>query len=435
MSPGKDSEYFSDGLAEEIINALAQGPDLKVIARTSVFAFKGQNTDVRRIAEALGVSSILEGSVRKAGNRIRVTAQLITAADGSHLWSQRYDRELEDVFAVQDEIAAAIAGALQVKLSHVPRRHTPLVAAYEAFLKGRHYWARLTPESLARSRECYERAVALDPQFALARNALAEHYFALSVNGLMPASEAMSRVRKGALAALEIDPSLSEPHAILGIVAGTYDRDWDEAARHFRLAMAREPVVPYVRWLRGELLVQMDRFREAAQAMEQEDPLHLLCRVGLASCLYAEGKIAEAFEQLRQVMEIDESNHYPYWYLSVMQALQGMVTEALASSERAYSRAPCDNLIVGLRAGMLARTGDSSGAEALLGQLRSAAYGASTGWAAYYIVQLETDQTVEWLAKAIEERDPRIYTFLHCLRSSTHWPKLAKMMNLPETAA
>ena len=135
MSPARDHEYFSDGLAEEIINTLARASDLKVIARTSAFAFKGQNLDIRRIAETLGVTHVLEGSVRKAGNRIRVTAQLVSAVDGSHVWSQRYDRELEDVFAVQDEIAAAIAGALRVKLSATPR-HIVNVAAYEAFLKG-----------------------------------------------------------------------------------------------------------------------------------------------------------------------------------------------------------------------------------------------------------------------------------------------------------
>ena len=146
MSRDADDEYFSDGLAEEIINALAQVPGLKVIARTSAFAFKGKNEDIRKIAETLGVTNVLEGSVRRAGNRLRVTAQLIHAADGTHLWSQRYDREMTDVFAVQDEIAAAIAGALQVKLTGKPataRPHEPNLPAYEAFLKGRHQYSKV----------------------------------------------------------------------------------------------------------------------------------------------------------------------------------------------------------------------------------------------------------------------------------------------------
>ncbi len=173
MSGDKEQEYFSEGLAEEIINALTHVPGLKVIARTSAFAFKGKNEDIRRIAEALGVVNILEGSVRKAGNRIRVMAQLITAADGSHLWSERYDRDLTDIFAVQDEIAAAIAGALQVTSTKSTalqrRRHAQASPAYEAYiLRARHYQWRTTPVSLARSKECYEQAIALDPKSALA---------------------------------------------------------------------------------------------------------------------------------------------------------------------------------------------------------------------------------------------------------------------------
>ena len=178
MSGDKEQEYFSDGLAEEIINALVKIPGLKVIARTSAFAFKGQNTDIRKIAETLGVANILEGSVRRSGNRIRVTAQLITAADGSHLWSERYDREMADVFAVQDEISAAIAGALHAKLSPQPAakpRYTPKLPAYEALLKARHFHWKVTPESMEQAKEFYEQAIALDPQYALAQALYADY--------------------------------------------------------------------------------------------------------------------------------------------------------------------------------------------------------------------------------------------------------------------
>jgi adenylate cyclase len=171
LSGDKEQEYFSDGLAEEIINALAKIPRLKVIARTSAFAFKGQNIDIRRIAETLGVASILEGSVRRSGNRIRVTAQLIAATDGTHLWSERYDRELADVFAVQDEISAAISKALQVRLSPqaaAKPRYTPKLPAYEALLKARHFHWKVTAEAMEQARPFYEQAIALDPQFALA---------------------------------------------------------------------------------------------------------------------------------------------------------------------------------------------------------------------------------------------------------------------------
>jgi serine/threonine-protein kinase len=213
LSGDKDQEYFSDGLAEEIINALAQMPGLKVIARTSSFAFKGKNDDIRRIADTLGVTSILEGSVRRAGSRIRVTAQLIHAADGTHLWSQRYDRELSDIFAVQDEIAAAIAGALKVKLVPGAERRMPSLPAYEAYLKYRSYQWQFTREASLRSRECLEEALALDPDFALPYVGLADYHLALASVGGIPASDAMTRARELA-SAPRPDPELpSARHA------------------------------------------------------------------------------------------------------------------------------------------------------------------------------------------------------------------------------
>ena len=165
MSADPEAEYFSDGLAEEIINALAQVPALKVIARTSAFAYKGRNEDVRRIGDTLGVAHVLEGSVRRAGNRIRVTAQLIAASDGSHLWSERYDREMADVFAIQDDIAQAITGALQVKLaSPASTRHVPRLSAHDLVLRGRHHTLKNTPASFALAIKCFEQAIAMDPQ-------------------------------------------------------------------------------------------------------------------------------------------------------------------------------------------------------------------------------------------------------------------------------
>lgn len=182
MSRDADDEYFSDGLADEIINALTQVAGLKVIARTSAFAFKGKNEDIRRIAEALGVTSVLEGSIRRAGNRLRVTAQLIHAADGTHLWSQRYDGEMTDIFAVQDEIAAAIAGTLQVKLTGKPvtaRTFESNLPAYEAFLRGRQQSYKLSPEAHALAEENFKQAITLDPQWADPHSYLGRVYFSL----------------------------------------------------------------------------------------------------------------------------------------------------------------------------------------------------------------------------------------------------------------
>ena len=237
MSGDKDQEYFSDGLAEEIINALVKVPGLRVIARTSAFAFKGQNSDIRKIAETLGVANILEGSVRRAGNRIRVTAQLVTAETGSHLWSERFDRDLEDVFAVQDEISAAIAGALQLKLSGraAKPRYTPVLAAHEELLKGRYHHNKATPDSMMAAMAHYERAMALDPNYALVTAEYGMVLFGATVVGLGSSAQTPVKMRALAQRALELDPDLPEAHAVLGVLASTQDYAWNEAARQFAL--------------------------------------------------------------------------------------------------------------------------------------------------------------------------------------------------------
>ena len=255
MSRDADDEYFSDGLAEEIINLLAQVSGLNVIARTSAFAFKGQNTDIRKIAETLGVTNVLEGSVRRAGTRLRVTAQLIRASDGMHLWSQRYDREMTDVFAVQDEISAAIAEALQPKLSPqaaAKPRYTPKLPAYEALLKARHFHWKVTAESMDQAKKFYEQSISLDPQFALAQALYANYLFGRTTIGMTPLREIAPVARALAQRALELEPSLLEAHSILGVLAATYDYNWQEAARRFKLAMADGSASPHCYMTSGD---------------------------------------------------------------------------------------------------------------------------------------------------------------------------------------
>ena len=284
MSADKENEYFSDGLAEEIINVLANMPGLKVAGRTSSFFFRGKDVEFGEIGKRLNVDHILEGSVRKSGSRIRVTAQLIKVADGFHLWSERYDRELTDVFAMQDEITHAIATALQVKLSPEtapPRRHAPNLRAYEAYLKALDQWSRPTPESLVRVKEFLDRAIALDPEFAPAHNALGLYYTMIASLGIRPTREVIPLARAAVDEALRIEPSLPEAHALRGVWASGYDDyDWHEAERHWRLALAREPVSSHVRlWYGNHYLAPLGRFQEALDAMAkgvEGDPINLL---------------------------------------------------------------------------------------------------------------------------------------------------------------
>jgi eukaryotic-like serine/threonine-protein kinase len=443
MSADKENEYFSDGLAEEIINVLVQVPGLKVTARTSSFAFQGQKQDVRKIAETLGVRTILEGSVRRAGNRIRVTAQLINAADGYHLWSERYDRELADVFAVQDEIGAAIAAALQVKLSGNIQRYRPGLPAYEAYLKGRHHVLKMDSESLALAKHYFEQAIALDPGFALAHCALGIYYWQLTLRSLLPAHEAMPAIRAAARKALEIDTSLPEAHALLGMVAAYYDYDWKEAESRLRAAMAHTPVPPLVRGIYAGYLLSTGRSSEAVEQMTQslrEDPLDVPGHMVLAQCLRAAGRLAEAGAAIRQSLELDPNFFPAYTSLCFGHASQGQLAEAVIFAEKAYALAPRNPQPIGALAGILARIGNRSRAEEVLQQLGNGqAYGAPTGLIIFYTLFGDTEKAADWFERSIEQRYPLTPMLLRLMPMlsgpSPRWAGLAKMMNLPEISA
>jgi TolB-like protein len=444
MSGDKEQEYFSDGLAEEILNALAGIPGLKVIARTSAFAFKGQNTDIRRIAETLGVANVLEGSVRRSGNRIRVTAQLITANDGTRLWSDRYDRELVDVFAVQDEISAAISAALKVRLSpQAPAklRHTPTLPAYEALLKARHFHWRLTAESLDQAKLFYEQAIALDPQYALAHVSYADHLIGRTVMGLSPMRETASLIRTLAQQALELDPSLAEAHGPLCALAATHDYDWNEAGRQLALATPGGRGSPLVHHTCGTFYLQGAGRREEAVEQQklavQADPLHLTYRVALTWSLIAVGRYDEAEELLYQSRDLDLNFMLPHYYLATLHVVRQKFADALPFAEKAFSLAPWYAPCVGMYSGLLVRTGDSDRGREIVTSLGAGeAYGASAGLAIFHTVCGDINAAAHWFERAIEERDPVVLITLQGaagepLRASPHWPRLAALMNLP----
>jgi Tfp pilus assembly protein PilF len=396
----------------------------------------------------LRVRTILEGSVRKAGNRIRVTAQRINAADGYHLWSQRYDGDVGDVFAVQDEIATAIAGALQVKLAVQPavlRNYTPKLPAYEAYLKGRHHFAKFTPESLARSKEYFEQAIAVDPLFALPHCELALYYRSLALYGVMPAQAAMPEVRAAARKALSIDPELPEAHAILGAVAAEYDYDWKEARRQFGLAMLHEPVSPMVHNLHScSYLAGIGRAGEAVRQMEsvlKDDPVNAYSRFRLAMCQFIAGQDEEAVSGFLQTLELDGNFIVANIWLGTCHASRGRFAEALVYFEKARQFVPWQLESTGWMAGLLARTGEGRRAQELVQRLLPGeAYGAPLGLYFYHIVNGHIDEAAHWMEKAIEQRQPSVIQYLQCplaqpLRESPRWPGLAKMVNLPESVA
>ena len=365
---------------------------------------------------------------------------MINAENGYHLWSERYDREMADVFAMQDEIAGAIATALQVKLSPAAplRRYTPKVPAYEALLKARHTLSKFTPESMARSREYFEQAVALDPQYALAHNELATYFLFLAVGGIMPAHAAMPQVREAARRALDIDPSLPEAHAMLGVVAGLYDYDWRQADRHFRLAVNHEPLSAFVRSVWAMYyLVPMRRHGDALQELQralEEDPLHLPTRHAKATCLLLMGRLEESEAELRQILELDETFSAAWGILASACALQGRVAEALEHAEKSLALAAFLPMHVGVGAAMLMNLGEENRAQEILSRLGDgSAYGAPIGFTVFHFHRGEPDKACDWAAKAIEQRYPLVPGMLSgaigtALKRTPLWPSLAKQL-------
>jgi len=443
LSADKENEYFGDGLAEEVVNALAQVPGLQVAGRTSSFRFRGQDLDLTEVGRRLSVDHLLEGSVRKAGNRVRVTAQLIKVADGFHVWSDRYDRELTDIFAIQDEITQAIASALRIRLSvdsSTSRNHIPNLRAYEAYLKARDLWSRAFPGSFERTKALLEHAITLDPQFALPYSLLGGCYTMLANLGFTPAHEAMPLARAAEERALRVDPALPEAHALLGVCAGNFGHDWIGAEREWRLAMTYGPMSRDVRfWYGNHYLLPIGRVAEAVETMAralEEDPLNLLYRHIYARGLRHLWRLDDAAVELREILDVDPDFPWALETLGAVYAQQGNFEEATAITERAHVVIPWSHTVTGQLAALLDRAGDRTRADALLKTLGTGeAYGASTGLAIFHAMKGDSERAAEWAARGIEQRFlPLVYVVTPLLKSHRQWPALARLMNLPASS-
>jgi adenylate cyclase len=277
MSADPENEYFCDGPAEELINVLTKIEGLRVAARTSAFSYKGKDVDVREIGQKLNVGAVLEGSVRKAGNRLRIAAQLINIADGYHLWSERYDRQLEDIFNIQDEISLAIVDRLKVKLlggekAVVLKRYTDNTEAYELYLKGRFFWFKFNPEAWKKSRECFELALQKDPNFALAYSGLSDALVAAAV--FTPPKEVLPKAKEMVQQAMRLDPSMAEVWTSKGGIHFFHDWDLAGAERDCEKCIELNPRYVLVHDLYSLCLLAQERFeeaiREARRACELE---------------------------------------------------------------------------------------------------------------------------------------------------------------------
>jgi serine/threonine protein kinase/tetratricopeptide (TPR) repeat protein len=310
MSEKHDQEYFSDGLSEELIDYLAHSPDLKVIARTSSFQFKGKNEDVRAIAAKLSVANLLEGSVRKEGRAIRVTAQLIRASDGTHIWSQTYDRNLSSIFKLQDEIATNVASELKATLStaNASRERKVGVEAYNALLRGKYLLGRYTREDTERSIAQFRESIRLDPAYALAWAMLAKGYNQQGLAGWLSSQKAYAEARKAVDRALLLDPNLADAHNIMGAIEWNYEFNFTTARSEFRRSHELDPAGAWVQIDKRNDALAQGRTREAvavSRRIAELDPLDISAQLFLGISLFDDGQLEEAERVMRQAIELD----------------------------------------------------------------------------------------------------------------------------------
>jgi len=347
MNADADGEIFSDGIADELTNALSRLDGLRVVARASAFAFKGRHDDVREIGRQLGVATVLEGSVRRAANRVRITAELVNVADGYRLWSERYDRKVDDVFAIQDEIAAAIANVLEAKLLGAPKAYAQEPAkkgdpkAYEHYLRGRHLWNQRSTSALEESVGEFKRALGVDPKHAPAQAGIADSYVILGVYSHRPPDEVMPKAKAAAEAALALDASLAEAHTALACVRALFEWDWAAADALFRRAIAHNPQYATAhQWYAMNCLVPQGRFDDARVELDRAlalDPLSLAGHISLGLLHFYARELASSAAALQATLKLNADFGAAHYFLGHTHIAMGRYDDAIPQLERAVT--------------------------------------------------------------------------------------------------
>src|SRR5437667_1244136 len=414
-SADPENEYLCDGVTDELINALTKVEGLRIASRTSVFALKGKPQDIRAIGALLGVSAVLEGTVRKADDRLRITVQLAAADDGRTLWSERYDRRLDDVFAVHDEIARTIVSTLRTTFladlaDPTPRRYTDNVQAYSLYLKGRFCWNKRSQEGVREAIAYFEQAIDHDPGYALAYSGLSDSYgLQVDYRGV-PVTEGYKLARRYALKALELDDTLPEAHTSLAWVQFAYDWDWAAAERSYRRALELNPgYATGHHWYSFVLLVtgQADQALVEAHTALELDPSSLSIRRGLGWLYYYTRRYESAVYHLRRAIAMNPTSEDTYRILGLVLTQQGAYDEAERAFREAITLSPELSYAPAGAAHVLALRGRRREAEALLAQLEARARDHYVSPVAFCIVHLglrNTDQVFTWLERAYQDR-------------------------------
>ena len=445
-----DQEYFCDGMAEELISALSRVKGLAVVSRTSAFQFKGTQVDVREIGERLDVQTVLEGSVRKAGNRLRISVQLVNVSDGYHVWSERFDRNIDDVFLIQDEIARSITESLRITLTRpatgmMVKPATSSLEAYHLYLRGRFLLNKFADlyGSLTAARKCFEDAVALDPGYSAAYAGLAEACTALGYTTFLPAPEASRAALDAAERAVTLDPSLPEGHTALGWTKTLFAMDMRTAERDFQRALELSPAYAPAHGYYALLLCGFGRFDEAidhATQARHHDPLWMMMPFIMSQVLICARRFEEAALQMRELLSIDPNFAGCYWYLSSALAGQGKLDEAIAVQEKGVELVRRAPFFVALLAIWYCRKGRLDDAERLREEL--VAGGRCTPvWLAMVCGELgHREIALDYLDQAISQHDDQVsfMAFDHrfdSLRGDTRFAAALRKVGLPVTTS
>jgi serine/threonine-protein kinase len=414
LSPEGDQQFFSDGMAEELLDALSRIDGLLVKARTSSFQFRGEEIDAGTVRDSLGVDSFLEGSVSRDGDMVRIRARLVRARDGYGVWSDSYTRRLDDVFAVQEEIAREVVAALEVQLrppeeQRLARRPTEDFEAYELYLRGRYHWNERSVPGLQRGMELFRQALELDPELALAWAGLADSYLVLKTYGVVGADEGAARAREAAERALELE-ELAEAHASLGAVSADYDYDFARAEEHFRRAIALEPGYVTAHYWYAQLLADLGRTEEAvrfARRARELDPLSLLASATEGRAYYLGRRFDEAIVTLEETLDRGPQLT-AYLYLGLAYSRAGAHDRAIQVLREGRDRYSAVSTFTGLLGYAYARAGRPDDAREALDELQSLRVErpvAAIDLAVVHVGLGETEAALEWIERGYEERN------------------------------
>ena len=445
-SPDPENEYLSDGITDELIDALVKVDGLRVASRTSVFALKGKPLDVRAIGALLGCGVVLEGTVRKAGDRLRITAQLTSTNDGRLLWSQRYDRQLDDVFSIQEEIGRTIVDTLRVTwfadLSAPAARHsTASVKAYSLYLKGRYAWNKRTDEGVTEAIEYFEQAIAEDANYAAAYAGLADSYSLQIDYRSVPVREGHERAKHYARKALQLDETLAEAHASLAWSVFIYDWEWEEAARGFRHAIALDPHYASARQWYAFLLASHGRLEEAVSEVltaQQLDPSSISVRRSVGWAHYYARRYDQSRYYLLRAIAMNPTATETYRILALTYTEQGDLAEAERIAREALELPAAGSYTLATLGLVLGRAGKADAARKVLADLERRAadgYVSPVAFATIHLGMGEWERAVPWLERAYDERRGwmaylRVNPILDAVRQEPEFEALVRRMRL-----